>query len=137
MLWPVSRAEGTAGFVSLPASSPGPSSGVEGSPGEDLRPKDGIFLARRTALRGCPQRLSSCQTTAGPLHRQPISAIMSALQVQGLWMPSRPQARNAASRAARALRGSFLGNGGCLCSKYACWLCLVEQRLQATLLRTK
>ena len=54
MLWPVFRAEGTAGFVSLPASSPGPSSGVEGSPGEDLRPKDGIFLAREDSAPGMP-----------------------------------------------------------------------------------
>ena len=54
MLWPVSRAEGTAGLVSLPASSPGPSSGVEGSPPGDLRPKDGIFFAREDSAPGMP-----------------------------------------------------------------------------------
>ena len=54
MLWPVSRAEGTAGLVSLLASSPGPSSGVEGSMGEDLREKDGIFLAREDSAPGMP-----------------------------------------------------------------------------------
>lgn len=54
VLCPVWSAKGTGGFESLEVRRPGPSSGVDGSSEEDVRPKEGILLAMADSVPGMP-----------------------------------------------------------------------------------